>query len=171
MPSTTPSKDYVSERLNVLVVEDDRNYRLILHEILSSLSFFSIEKTFALNASEALEKFNDIRPDVVLLDIHLPDGKGLDLIQPMLKIHPSTAILMVTGSNTYNNVKTARQHGAIGYILKPYKRMKIQQAFHSVMLYRTQYLANITKNMTPQASAAMAADQLYQQSLPEKKRL
>lgn len=137
-------------RFKVLVVDDDRSFRLMLQETLNDLGGFSIDKSFALDAKTGMEQFQEIKPDIVLLDINLPDGKGLDLIQPMLKIHPGVGIVMVTGSRLSTDVSIAKERGAIGYILKPYTRRKIEDALYAFINYRKQ-LEAMGKDISPEA--------------------
>lgn len=96
---------------------------------------FMTEKFFAEDAKGGLEKYRDIQPDVVFLDIGLPDGSGIDLIKPMLEINPMVGIIMVTGSRLSSDVNNAKKRGAIGYILKPYTRKKIDNALRFYMDY------------------------------------
>lgn len=132
-----PKIELISERkhLKILVVEDDRSFRLMLQETLNDLGGFYVDKTFACDGRDALNKFKEVQPDIVLLDIHLPDANGLSLITPMLKIRPTTGIVMVTGSRLSSDVTTAKQHGAIGYVLKPYTRKKIDDALQVFLTY------------------------------------
>lgn len=129
------------ERITTLVVEDDRNFRLMLQETLNDLNGLVVTKSFANDVKTAMQKFMEVKPDIVLLDINLPDGKGLDLIEPMLRIHPAVSIVMVTGSRVNADVERAKRDGAIGYILKPYTRKKINDVFQLCLQYRAQYAA------------------------------
>ena len=124
--------------LKVLVVEDDRNFRLMIQECMKGMEGFNVDKTFALDARAGLQKFHEILPDIVLLDINLPDGSGINLIKPMLQINPAVGIVMVTGSKLSSDVDKAKNHGAIGYILKPFTRKKIDDAFQVFLNYRKQ---------------------------------
>ena len=57
-------------------------------------------------------------PDILLLDIGLPDGDGVDFCAEILKIHPGLKIIMLTSYKEFNIAKRALHNGALGYVLK-----------------------------------------------------
>jgi len=156
MPEIKTSVSSKKERIKALVVEDDRNFCMILQECLSDLEHFAIRKFFTANASDAMQKMRSEKPDLVLLDINLPDGNGLDLIRPMLKIHPAVGIVMVTGSAFPEDVKKGKEDGAIGYILKPYNKHKIADALSKFLEYRARYYSQHFANRSQEESSAHA---------------
>ena len=59
-------------------------------------------------------------PDIVLLDLGLPDGSGLELLSELKMLLPQTFIIVVSGNNDQDVVRDAVSRGAMGYILKPF---------------------------------------------------
>ncbi|SFG70525.1 two-component system, chemotaxis family, response regulator CheY [Duganella sp. CF458] len=71
-------------------------------------------------AQAALARCTELEPDIVLLDLGLPDGDGLELLS-QLKAHlPDSFIIIVSGRNDQNVVQAAVSRGAMGFIVKPF---------------------------------------------------
>jgi DNA-binding NarL/FixJ family response regulator len=67
---------------------------------------------------EAVEKATTLRPDVVLMDLNLPDGSGIDATRDILAAAPGTGILVITMSDDDDAVVAAMRAGARGYVVK-----------------------------------------------------
>jgi DNA-binding NtrC family response regulator len=77
------------------------------------------EITTAETAKAAMEAFEAQRPDVVLLDLRLPDSDGLDLLQRIRALDESVVLVMLTGYGTIESAVTAMKLGAFDYLIKP----------------------------------------------------
>lgn len=100
----------------ILVVDDERFMRLTLGEALRSWNYEVFE---AESVADALAKFDKDEPDVVLLDIDLPDGSGLDILTEIKEKNPDTIAVMVTGNVDVENTVAALRGGAHDFISKP----------------------------------------------------
>ena len=100
----------------ILVVDDDQAIRWTLTEALQSWGFAAVE---AGSVDEALKQFNAELPAVVLLDIDLPDGSGLDVLREIKGEHPETIAIMITGNVHIDNTISALRGGAYDFIAKP----------------------------------------------------
>lgn len=105
----------------VLVVEDQLFSRRILWGLLKQ----SYQTHLAADAKEAWSMYLMFAPDVVFLDIELPDIDGHRLFQFLKAIDPEAYIVMVTANNYALDVATAIENGAKGFIVKPYNKEKI----------------------------------------------
>lgn len=102
----------------VLIVDDNLDSLMILRSILESRDF---EVTTAQSGAEALAHLDATRPDVVLLDVMMPEMSGLEVLE-RIKSAPSTAtipVIMVTAKMQDEDVMMGYQHGADYYITKP----------------------------------------------------
>jgi DNA-binding NtrC family response regulator len=102
----------------VLIVDDEEIVRLSFSRILGGEGFFPLE---AFNCTQAVEVFENERPDAVLLDLKIPDGSGIDIMRRLHKIDRDAPVIIITG---YGNIETAVEaikHGAYDFILKPPK--------------------------------------------------
>lgn len=89
---------------------------MTLAEAIRSWNYSPLE---AENIESAREVFNNEEPDVVLLDIDLPDGSGLDLLEEIKETAPETVVIMVTGNISVPNTLAALRGGAHDFIGKP----------------------------------------------------
>jgi CheY-like chemotaxis protein len=110
----------------VLVVEDDPSTSHLLENLLS----ISAQVVVAYNARDAAKLYPRYMPDLVLMDIGLPDVDGLSLLQALLQAHPTAYVVMLTANATQDNLATASQVGSKGFLAKPFTREKLQQALN-----------------------------------------
>ena len=108
----------------ILIIEDDKAIVDVLKMILEHDGFW-IEKAF--NGPTGIEKFKEVQPDIVLLDIRMPKMDGIEVLQELRKIDPTSIIIMISG---HGNIETAVQTtklGAYDFISKPFdvERLKL----------------------------------------------
>jgi DNA-binding NarL/FixJ family response regulator len=101
--------------IRILVADDHTLVRNILCQLLGSQADFEIVCE-CVNASEAVQKTEQMRPAVVILDISLPDIDGLEVVRRIRTISPSTEILLC--SEHAHMVRAGLEAGARGYLLK-----------------------------------------------------
>lgn len=123
----------VPQPLKILVVEDEQTYSRIAHQTLEGHSRFD-----ARTGADALRIFRKERPDIVLLDIGLPDSNGLDLLLEMKAERPDAYVVMFTASKVAEDISESLRRGADGYITKPLTRGKILKHIDLYQHFRTQ---------------------------------
>jgi len=104
-------------KIRTLIVEDSPIYRGILKECLEKL-FSSITVEEASEGDEGVQKTGVFRPQIVFMDIQLPDGNGLDLIEKMKAKHSGVKVVLMTGFDSPEYREAAIRRGADGYIDK-----------------------------------------------------
>ncbi len=121
----------------ILVVDDDRFIRMALGEALRSWGYDVVD---AGTISDATERLASVEPKVVLLDIELPDGSGLDLLRDIKEDDPEAIVIMITGSVDVPNTVAALRGGAHDFIGKPIKleelRITLRNALETHSLRR-----------------------------------
>lgn len=121
----------------ILVVDDESFIRLALSEALKSWDYEPFE---ADSVAAAKAAFTEIDPAVVLLDIDLPDGSGLEILEHIKEVQPETIAIMVTGNVDVPNVVSALRGGAHDFISKPIKleelRITLRNALETQALRR-----------------------------------
>jgi DNA-binding NtrC family response regulator len=100
----------------VLIVDDDGEVRAGLEALLSDDWAVHLAAT----AREAIVAFGEFSPDVVLLDVQLPDGSGLDLLSQFKMYSETTAIVMMSGAGTLDRVIESMKLGAETFLQKPF---------------------------------------------------
>jgi len=103
--------------MKVLIIDDE----LSLVDILTR---FLIDNEYtvasSLTAADGLNRLREFLPDVVLLDIYLPDQSGIDLLPQILTLSPETVVIMMTGVATTRSAVAAMKIGAEDYLEKPF---------------------------------------------------
>ena len=101
----------------VLIVEDNRLNRDTLKGLLNRLLQSMIVEE-ASNGGEAMEKVESFQPDLILMDIRLPDTTGLELTKRIKINSPKTKVLILTGHHYPEYKEMAIRYGADGFLVK-----------------------------------------------------
>lgn len=88
----------------------------------------------AMNASSCLAFLKNNQPDVILMDINLPDKSGIDLCKEVLTLYPSVSILGLSTFNQQAVIKNMLDNGALGYVLKNASKQELLNAITTVRL-------------------------------------
>lgn len=112
--------------LNVLVVDDSMLAVQVLKSALEELGH-KVVKTAGTGAA-ALVAYKACNPDVVTMDITMPDMDGIVATDKLMKAYPDARVIMVTSHTQKGMVMDALKAGAKGYILKPIKTDKLRDA-------------------------------------------
>lgn len=122
--------------MKVMLVDD---HLLFLEGLQYLLETYGVEVAGkAKNGKEALVKAKVIKPDIILLDIRMPECSGLDVLRQLKTEIPNTKIIMLTTSDEDEDLFTAMKYGASGYLLKNTDARKL-----------IQYLEDINNNEIP----------------------
>ena len=103
--------------IRILVVDDHTLFRRGLTALLARDPQLCVIGDAA-DAGQALRKAQELQPDLILLDNHLPGVNGVDALPALLEAAPKTVILMLTVSEDENDLAAALRGGAAGYLLK-----------------------------------------------------
>jgi two-component system chemotaxis response regulator CheY len=104
--------------IGILLVDDNETSRSMLKHILQSEDYNVIAE--ANNGKAALDMVEKLMPEIVCLDIMMPDIDGLQILEKIKACAPDTIVMMVTGNNSKDAVLTAVARGAVDYIIKPF---------------------------------------------------
>jgi len=117
--------------IRVLLIDDSPIIRLGLRSALEDYADITIVAE-AGSAAEGLAAVGKHKPDVVLLDLNLPDKSGLQACRELLKLRPQTKVLVLTSSSNERNVQEALSAGAQGYLLKENDGAALASALRTV---------------------------------------
>lgn len=107
----------MNEPLRILIADDHPLFRKGLRALLATMPQTEVAGE-ATNGVEAVRLAGELRPDLVLLDLHMPGGDGLTAIRRLATVAPQTHILVVTMFDDDDSVFAALRAGARGYTLK-----------------------------------------------------
>jgi len=125
-PQPGPARD---NRPLVLVVDDEESYRQALASGLNREGF-AVEA--AGDGHEALRLFHRVHPDLVLLDVMLPDQSGIEICQQMRSLKP-VPIIMVTARDSEVDIVLGLELGASDYVAKPFRLRELVARMRAVL--------------------------------------
>lgn len=133
LPAPVPSPSAAAGALHVLVVEDDQSVR----EVCASLAASSgCRVRTADTLAGARQHLLSHTPDVVLLDLHLPDGSGAALLGELHKEHPRALVTVISAHLTVNRAMDLMRGGAVHVLEKPFALRDIDAALQSAFARR-----------------------------------
>lgn len=112
--------------IKVLVIDDDFMVAKVHAGFVNSEPGFSVVGV-AHSAAEALKAATALEPDLALLDIHLPDMNGLDLLQRLREIQPDLDVLVISAAREMDTVRRALRGGIVHYLMKPFSREDLRE--------------------------------------------
>lgn len=116
----------------VSIIEDDLKYALLLKKIIESNADMACIDIYQ-NLKSSFTALAENVPDVVLLDVQLPDGKGSEYVDTLKKICPETHFVMCTSFEDEEYIFNSLKKGASGYIIKSDSPEKIVEAIRDVI--------------------------------------
>lgn len=121
----------------ILIVDDQEDIRNILGD---RLRIYGYEILTASDGEEALRKTNEESPELVILDIQLPEIDGMEVLTKIMAEHPNTVVMMITAYATVQRAVEAMKLGAYDFIEKPFNadlvRIKVEKALEKQTLLR-----------------------------------
>lgn len=109
----------------ILVTDDASFMRMVLRDLFIKDGHTVVE---AENGIKMLEKYEIEKPDLVTLDITMPDMDGLTAIKELKRKHPEAKIIMCTAMGQQDKVIEAVKHGARDFIVKPFSSERVMEA-------------------------------------------
>lgn len=100
------------------LIEDVETTRALLRMILTQGPYRVAGEAGTLLS--ALQKLTKTKVDLVILDLEMPDGNGINVIPRLLEMHPAATIVVASAHNDAESVKGALEAGAHGYLIKPF---------------------------------------------------
>lgn len=104
--------------IKVMIIEDDETAIKIYEKFTHKIDGFQVVATTS-TGKQALELINVFTPDLILLDVFLPDMKGTDLLWEIRKQLRSVDVILITAANDVDTVSEAIRGGAFSYLMKP----------------------------------------------------
>ena len=120
------------EPIKILVVDDFEQYRKVIRRALRSRGRFEIVGE-ASDGLEAVEKAGELRPDLILMDVHMPKLSGLEACRSIRKLSPKSKILFVTVDSSAEVLEEALRSGAHGCLHKLDVAGELFEAIDAIM--------------------------------------
>lgn len=117
--------------IDVLIADDLKFIKLVLRELLEKAGFRVVGE--ASNGQEAVELYQNNRPDVVLMDITMPKMDGLAALKQILKFDPEAKVIMCSALGQQTLIVQALQLGAKDFIVKPFREERVVAAIKKIL--------------------------------------
>lgn len=116
---------------NILICDDAAFMRMMIKDILTKNGYNIAGE--AENGLKAIEKFNETKPDLVLMDITMPEVDGIQALKKIKELDPSANIIMCSAMGQQAMVIEAIQSGAKDFIVKPFQAERVLEAVKKVV--------------------------------------
>ncbi len=116
---------------SVLIVDDLAFVRMMMKDILAKYGYSVCGE--ASNGVEAIKKYNELKPDIVLLDITMPVMNGLEALQRIMLMDKNAKVIMCSALGQQKLIISAIQTGAKDFIVKPFKEERLISAIKKAL--------------------------------------
>ena len=120
----------MAKRCTVIIVDDNDMMRSILRGMLRGDEYEVIGE--ARNGLAAVDIAKRMKPDIICLDVLMPEKNGLEALSEIKTERPETQVVMISSSSEPETVQDAIQNGASGYIVKPFNAAKVLDTLANV---------------------------------------
>jgi two-component system NarL family response regulator len=142
--------------IRILIVDDHPMVAEGIQSILESYDDIEVVGT-CYTAREAIDGVAAAAPDVILMDLNMPDMSGLTATEIILEKHPQTRILVLSMHDSPEYISTALSHGALGYILKDVPTDEIKKAIDAIMAGERYLCTGASGSLAPAPDSARDA--------------
>jgi two-component system chemotaxis response regulator CheY len=103
----------------VMIVDDTELVRMVIRDTLVKYGYEVVAE--AADGQEAIQKYGQIKPELVLMDITMPNMNGEEALQKLLVMDPEAKVIMCSSLGKQAVITESMKIGAMGYIVKPFK--------------------------------------------------
>ena len=116
---------------NILICDDAAFMRMMIKDILTKNGYTVIGE--AENGAKAAEKYAELKPDLVLMDITMPEMDGIQALKKIKEADPSATVIMCSAMGQQAMVIESIQSGAKDFIVKPFQADRVLEAVRKVV--------------------------------------
>ena len=118
----------------ILICDDAAFMRMMLKDILVKEGYEVVGE--AVNGADGVEKYNSLKPDLVTMDITMPDMDGITALKAIKQCDPSAKVIMCSAMGQQAMVVESIQAGARDFIVKPFQKDRVIEAIKKVIGYK-----------------------------------
>ncbi|MFP7170292.1 response regulator [Terribacillus halophilus] len=127
------------DRMNVLIVEDNVEASIIFENYLNQMEGYRLTGV-AENGEQAKSLIRALQPDLVLLDVYLPDMNGIEILWFIRRYSRRTDVILLTAANDTNTVGEAMRGGVYSYLIKPIDGDRFQRVLKEYASYKKELM-------------------------------
>lgn len=117
-------------RTSIMIVDDNDMMRSILRAMLRGEEYEVVGE--ARNGNVAVEMSERLKPQIVCMDVMMPEKNGIDALCEIKAARPETAVVMITSNADPDTVQESIQNGASGFIVKPFNAARVLDTLEKV---------------------------------------
>ena len=121
----------IVEKSKILIIDDEEDICFVLNHYLNDKAH---KVSYALSLKAGILKLKELRPEILFLDISLPDGSGLNSIKKIKKSCPEIKIAIISAYDSQEDLSKAMDAGADAYITKPFSRTIILKTIEDFLM-------------------------------------
>lgn len=125
----------MTNQICVLLIEDDPMVQEVNKQFIERVPAFTVVDT-AHNGLEGLEKIRKLKPDLVILDIFMPNLNGLDTLYQIRKEQLDVDVIIISAANDQKTIRKMIQNGAFDYLIKPFKYERLKHTLEQYYAFR-----------------------------------
>lgn len=118
------------KRISIVIAEDNDMMRSLLRGMLRGEAYDVIGE--AGNGAAAVDMVKRLKPDIVCMDVVMPEKNGIEALCEIKAALPETEVIMVTGNSDPETVQESIQNGASGFIIKPFNAARVLDTLNKV---------------------------------------
>ncbi|MCG9702940.1 response regulator [Vibrio natriegens] len=122
----------------VMIIEDDLAIAELHHKYLSQLSGLEVVG-IATTRMEAEMQLEILKPDLLLMDVYLPDGTGLEILNTLRAKNQTCDVILITAARDVDTLQTAMRGGVVDYLLKPIMFPRLEVALKKYLAQRERF--------------------------------
>ncbi|WP_442601977.1 response regulator [Paenibacillus sp. KN14-4R] len=115
----------------VMVVDDTAFMRMVMRDILEGMGMNVVAE--ARNGKEAVNLYDKLKPDLVTMDITMPDMDGISALKEIKRSHPEAKVIMCTAMGQKDMLIDAIYSGAMDFLVKPLSKDRVEHAVRKVL--------------------------------------
>lgn len=115
----------------IIIVDDAPVIRLVLKDLLESAGFEVIAECE--NGVEAVQKYTELKPDLITLDITMPEKDGIAALKEIKALDTNAKVIMVTALDERDSLVDAVRNGASDYVMKPFEEDRVLSSIRAVL--------------------------------------
>jgi len=120
------------KKVTFVITDDALFMRTLLRKIIEQFEEYEVVGE-ASNGREAIEVAKKCQPDILTLDITMPEMDGIQAVKEILKVSPKTRIIMVSAMGQQSMVIEAIKQGAKDFVVKPFDKSRVYQSIKNVL--------------------------------------
>ncbi|MFM1654563.1 response regulator [Brevibacillus sp. B_LB10_24] len=127
-----------TQTIRVVIVEDDPMVQEVNRQFVERIPSFTVVGV-AENGKEGVRLVKELRPELVIIDIFMPDQDGIETLKQLRSLNEPVDVIVITAAKDKETIQLMLRNGAMDFIMKPFQFERLKQALENYRLLRSQF--------------------------------